>query len=85
MGIRGRLRLAPAASPGNLHSKDVHLFALRPHRSTKIAFICTRGGRFAQVAAHADMIDIASFTRLRRSTDRQTYHSARRELKASLT
>ena len=29
------------------------------------------------------MIDIASFTRLR--TDRQTYHSARRDLKASLT
>ena len=37
------------ASPGNLHGKDidVHLFALRPHLSTKIAFICngTRGGR----------------------------------------
>ena len=54
-----------SASPGNLHGKDVHLFALRPHLSTKIAFICTRGGRFAEVAAHADMIDIASFTRLR--------------------
>ena len=36
-----------SASPGNLHAKDVHLFALRPHLSTKIAFICTRGGRFA--------------------------------------
>ena len=37
-----------SANPGNLHGlKDVHLFALRPHPSTKIAFICTRGGRFA--------------------------------------
>ena len=36
-----------SASPGNLHGKDVHLFARRPHLSTKIAFICTRGGRFA--------------------------------------
>ena len=35
-----------SASSGNLHGKDVHLFALRPHLSTKIA-ICTRGGRFA--------------------------------------
>ena len=26
---------------------DVHLFALRPHLSTKFAFICTSGGRFA--------------------------------------
>ena len=77
--------VATRTSTGNLHGKDVHLFALRPrpHLSTKIAFICTRGGRFALVAAHADMIDIASFTRLR--TDRQTYHSARCELKASLT
>ena len=32
-----------SAGPGNLHGKDVHLFALRPHLSTKIAFICTRG------------------------------------------
>ena len=47
MGIRGRLRLAPALAQGNLHGKDVHLFALRPHLSTKIAFICTRGGRFS--------------------------------------
>ena len=36
-----------SASPGNLHGKDVHLFALRSHLSTKITFICTRGGRFA--------------------------------------
>ena len=35
------------ASPGNLHGKNVHLFALRPHLSTKIAFICIRDGRFA--------------------------------------
>ena len=80
-----------SASPGNLHGKDLMFICLHcDHTGTcnlafvaKIAFICTRDGRFAKVAA--DMIDIASFTRLRRSTDRQTYHSARRELKASLT
>ena len=49
-----------STSPGDFPGKGVHLFALRPHLFTKIAFICTRGSRFAQVATHADMIDIAS-------------------------
>ena len=48
MGIRlGPVATLTSPSPGNLQGKDVHLFALRPHLSTKIAFICTRGGRFA--------------------------------------
>ena len=28
MGIRGRLRLAPALALGNLHGKDVHMICL---------------------------------------------------------
>ena len=41
------VEIRTSTSPGNLPGKDVHLFALQPHLSTKIAFICTRGGRFA--------------------------------------